>query len=155
MFLPTRTFGKTWVKSLWSCCKKTETLALTRLAKTFYWRVVVSWFFLNMITRQITQVHQFISEFLELQKYLRVTDCYRMFCFWQILLFVCCLLILMLLWLVLSGMNHREVGIQYILHQYEFRMSSQQYLSGDLFSYTNGACEVSIKFWVVKFSSFG
>ena len=25
-------------------------------------------------------------------------------------------------------MNHREVGIQYILHQYEFRMSSLQYL---------------------------
>ena len=37
---------------------------------------------------------------------------------------MCCLLILMNLWLVLSGMNHRKVGIQYILHQYEFRMSS-------------------------------
>ena len=53
------------------------------------------------------------------------------------------------------GMNHREVGIQYILHQYEFRMSSQQYLSGDLFCYTNGAYEFSVKFCVVKFSSFG
>ena len=52
-------------------------------------------------------------------------------------------------------MNHREVGIHYILHQYEFRMSSQEYLSGDLFSYTNGAYEFSVEFCVVKFSSFG
>ena len=55
----------------------------------------------------------------------------------------------------IEGMNHREVGIQYILHQYEFRMSSQQYLSGDLFSYTNRAYEFSVEFCVVKFSSFG
>ena len=55
----------------------------------------------------------------------------------------------------IGGMNHREVGISYILRQYEFRMSSQQYLSGDLFSYSNGAYEFSIKFCVVKFSSFG
>ena len=34
-------------------------------------------------------------------------------------------------------------------------MSSQQYLSGDLFSYTNGAYEFSVEFCVVKFSSFG
>ena len=34
-------------------------------------------------------------------------------------------------------------------------MGSQQYLSGDLFSYTNGAYEFSVKFCVVKFSSFG
>ena len=31
---------------------------------------------------------------------------------------------------VIGGMDHREVGIQYILHQYEFIMSSLQYLSG-------------------------
>ena len=37
----------------------------------------------------------------------------------------------------------------------KFRVSSQQYLSGDLFSYTNGAYEFSVKFCVVKFSSFG
>ena len=61
----------------------------------------------------------------------------------------------MQLWLVLSGMNHREVGIQYILHKYQSRMSSLQYLSGGLFSYTNGAYEFSVEFCVVKFSSFG
>ena len=48
--------------------------------------------------------------------------------FWQILFLVCCLLILMNLWLVSGGMNHREVGIQWVLHQYEFIMSSLQYL---------------------------
>ena len=80
--------------------KKTETLALTRLAKTFYWRVLFSWFFLKMITRQIPQVHQFISEFLEFHKYTFDTDYYRLFCFWQILFFVCCLLILMNPWVV-------------------------------------------------------
>ena len=34
-------------------------------------------------------------------------------------------------------------------------MSSQQYLSGDLFSYTNRAYEFSIKFCVVKFQVLG
>ena len=34
-------------------------------------------------------------------------------------------------------------------------MSSQQYLSGDLFSYTNGAYEFSVESCVVKFSSLG
>ena len=45
------------------------------------------------------------------------TDCsvFDRFC-----VFVCCLLILMNLWLVLEGMNHREAGIQQILHRYEF-----------------------------------
>ena len=40
-----------------------------------------------MINRQIPQVHQFISEFLELQKYSNDTDYYRLFCFRQILFF--------------------------------------------------------------------
>ena len=34
-------------------------------------------------------------------------------------------------------------------------MSSQQYKSGDLFSYTNGAYEFSVKFCVVKFQVLG
>ena len=34
-------------------------------------------------------------------------------------------------------------------------MSSLQYLSGDLFSYTNGAYNFFVKFCVAKFSSFG
>ena len=134
---------------------KNRNFALTRLATTFYWRALFSWLFLHMITRQIPQVHQFISEFLEFQKYTFDTDYYRMFCFWQILFSMCCFLILMNLWVVSEGMNHREVGIQYILHQYEFRMSSQQYLSGDLFSYINEAYKFSVKFCVVEFSSFG
>ena len=51
-------------------------------------------------------------------------------------------------------MNHREVGIQYILHQYEFRMSSLQYISGDLFSYTNEAYEFCFEFCVVEVFKF-
>ena len=107
-----RTFGKTWVKFMWSCCEKIETLELTRLAAIFYWRVILGWFFLQMINRQIPQVHQFISEFVEFHKYTFDTDYYRLFCFWQILFSMCCLLILMNLWLVCKGMNHTKVVIQ-------------------------------------------
>ena len=32
------------------------------LAAISYWRVILGWFFLKMINRKITQVHQFISE---------------------------------------------------------------------------------------------
>ena len=52
------------------------------------------------------------SEFLELHKYSKFTDFYRLFCFWLILFSLCCLLILMNLWVVSGGMNHGEVGIQ-------------------------------------------
>ena len=83
--VPSRTFGKTWVKSLRSCCKKTETLALTSFAAIFYWRVWLGLLFLKMNNRQITHVHQFISEFSGLHKYTFDTDYYRLFCFWQIL----------------------------------------------------------------------
>ena len=34
-----------------------------------------------MINRKIPHVHQFISEFLELQKYMFDPDYYRLFCF--------------------------------------------------------------------------
>ena len=49
----------------------------------------------------------------------------------------------------------RVLNSMVIFFGYEFRMSSQQYLSGDLLSYTNGAFKFSVKFCVVKFSSFG
>jgi len=61
---------------------------LTRLAAIFYWRVILGWLFLQMINMQIPHVHQFISEFLELQKYTFDTDYFRLFCFWQILFFL-------------------------------------------------------------------
>ena len=59
------------------------------------------------------------------------------------------------LWVVSEGMNHREVVIQYILHQYEFRMSSQHYLSGDLFSYINGASSFLLSFVLWSFQVLG
>ena len=52
-----------------------------RLAKTFYWRVIFSLFFLQMINIKITKVQQFILEFLEFQKYTFDTDYYILFCF--------------------------------------------------------------------------
>ena len=66
---------------------KTETLALTRIAAIFYWRVILGLLFSKMINIQIPHVQQFISEFLEFQKYTFDPDYYRLFCFWQILFF--------------------------------------------------------------------
>ena len=104
--------GRLGWKLIWSCWKKNRNFALTRIIVIFNRRVILSWFFLKKINREIPHVHNFISEYLELRKYSKVTDYYRLFCFWQILFFVCCLLILMNLWLVSGGINHREVGIQ-------------------------------------------
>ena len=97
--------------SLYDLAVKNRNFALTRLAVTFYWRVLLGRLFLQRINRQITQVHQFIWEFFEFQKYTFGTDYYRLFCFWQSFFSMCCLLILMNLWVVSEGMNHREVGI--------------------------------------------
>ena len=44
----------------------------------FYWRVILGWFFVQIINIHIPQVHQFISELLELQKYMFDTDYYRL-----------------------------------------------------------------------------
>ena len=38
------------------------------------------------------------SEIFELQKYSKYPDCYRLFCFWQILFSLRCVLVLMILW---------------------------------------------------------
>ena len=55
---------------------------LTKTILVFNQCVIKYQLFLQKINnRQITHVHQFISEFLELQKYLKVTDYYRLFCF--------------------------------------------------------------------------
>ena len=49
--------------------------------------MILGWFFLKKINRKIPQVHQFISEFLEFQKYTFDTDYYTLFYFWQFLFF--------------------------------------------------------------------
>ena len=78
----------------------------------FYRRMLLSWLFLHNINRKISHVHQFISEFLELQKYSKYSDCFRLFSFWHILFSLCCVLIFMALWFYLMSFFHRKVGIQ-------------------------------------------
>ena len=63
MFVPSKTFGIAYGDSWFDLAVKTETLGLTRLAAIFYWRVLIGWFFLQMINRQISQVQQFIIIF--------------------------------------------------------------------------------------------
>ena len=129
---------------------------LTRLAAIFYWRVILGLSILHMINRQFSQVQKFISEFFEFQKYTFDTDYYRLFCFWQILFSMCCLLILMNIWVV-SGvwtMGKLEYSRYYTNINKEWVHNNTK--SGNLFSYTNGSheifcwvlcCEV-FKFWV-------
>ena len=78
---------------MWSCCKKQKLCTHEISFHFFYWRVLLSWFFLQKINRQIPHGHQFSSEFLELHNYSRVIDFYSLFCFRQILFSMCCLLI--------------------------------------------------------------
>ena len=52
--------------------------------------------------------------------------------------------------------NHGEVGIQYRLHQYKQRMSSQQYHKVMIcFLILVDLIRFSVEYYVVKFSSFG
>ena len=86
-----------------------------------------------MINIQIYHIHQFISEFLEFQKYAYESDCYRLFCFGRFFCVTEVCVSYRLLHTVLfltdsvfrvlfayfdesmaniGGMNHREVGRQ-------------------------------------------
>ena len=86
--------------SLYDLAVKNINFSAHEISCHFYWRVILGWLFLQMINRQIAQVQKFILEFLGSQKYTFDPDYCRLFCFWQILFFVCCLLILMNLWVV-------------------------------------------------------
>ena len=109
--VPSRTFGKTWVMFMWSCCKKQKLcpheFSCHFLQKSTFKLILfaIDWYKNCLGLPNLVGI-------LEFHKYMFDTDYYRLFCFWQILFSMCCLLILMNLWLVLSGMNHREVRIQ-------------------------------------------
>ena len=81
-----------------------------------------------------------------------ITDCsiFDRFCFWCIVcLFSSFYGLYCVIWIVKMigySRNHVRKIINLVL---------TVYLSGDLLSYTNGAYEFSVKFCVVKFSSFG
>ena len=104
MFVPSRTFGKTWVMFC-DLAVKTETFAPTKTILILNRNMLKYWFFLQKINKKNYLGFPIFSGFLELQKYSKYSDCYRLFCFWQILFFACCLLILMHLWLVSGGMT--------------------------------------------------
>ena len=139
-------------KLIWSCWK-TETFALTKLFFIFIGRVLLSWFFLQKINIQITQVVLF-SEFLVFQKYSYKSDCYRLFCFWQILFSLRCVLVLMILWFSLKSFFHRK--LEYSRHnakiKYEWVCNSTY--SSDLLSYTNGSHDGFVEFCVIEVFKF-
>ena len=74
--------------------------------------MILGRFFFQMINRQIPHVQRFVSEFLELQKYSKFTDCYRLFCFLTDSVFRVLFAYFDESMASIGGMNHREVGIQ-------------------------------------------
>ena len=102
-----------WLDCLLTMCRtKTETLAVVHEFKVFTgksnWSETFCTLLLYKLFKLINLFHNCRS-YISLLNFQITTDCPVLdrFCF-----FVCCLLILMNLWLVCKGMNHREVGIQ-------------------------------------------
>lgn len=95
-------------------------------------------------------------EFLELQKYLRVTYYYRVFCFWQILFSMCSMLILMNLWVVSGGYepwkSWNTVDIIPIWIKNEFTTVPKVVI---YFIVLTELMRFSVEFCVVELSSFG
>ena len=79
-----------------------------------------------------------LVELLEYHKYGDCSDCYRLFCFRQILFLMHSLLVLMKLSIYISGLSHKK--LYYSRHNakinYELVYNSTQ--SSDLLYYTNG-----------------
>ena len=101
-----------WLDCLFTMCStKTETLAVAREFTFFTGKSNGSETFCKLLLYKFLNFSVFL-EFLELQKYTKLPDYYRLSCFWQILFSMCWSLILMNLWVVSGVMNHGEVGIQ-------------------------------------------
>ena len=111
MFEPIKTFGMAYGDSWFDIAEKQK--LLTPVPEFLKFTGVWLWseFFTVDLYKNFLDLTNF-SEFLELNKYSKYPDYYRLFCFWQILFSMCCLLILMNLWVVSGGMNHGEVGLQ-------------------------------------------
>ena len=86
---------------------------------------------------------------MELQKFTKLPDYYRLSCFWQILFSMSCLLILMNLWVVSGGMklwwSWNTVGIVLIWNWNKFATVPK---GSDLLYYTNGSHNVFVRFCV-------
>ena len=92
------------------CSAKTENLAVVQFT-FFYWNIKSFSNFLHSLAIQIVYFVEF-SELLEYQKYGGYSDCYRLFCFWQILFLMHSLLVLMKLSIFISGLSHEKVILQ-------------------------------------------
>ena len=138
---------------IWSCWKKQKLWAQSQnCLKSQKRDKILNFFTVDRYTNCLGCPN--VSGFLELQKYANYSDCYRLFCFWEILFFTCCLLILMHLWLVRGvwTMEKLEYSRYYTNINKEWVHNSTK--SGDLFSYTMELTRFSVEFCVVKFSSF-
>ena len=102
-----------WLDCLFTMCRtKTETLAVACDFTFFTGKSNGSKTFCTLLLYKFFKFSNLFHNFWSFRSLLNLqitTDCPVLdrFCF-----FVCCLLILMHLWLVSEGMNHREVGIQ-------------------------------------------
>ena len=87
-----------WLNCLLVCAVQNRNFGCSARFYIFYWNVKRFWNFFHCLSIQIVYFSNFFRIFGF--PYLALaTDYYRLFCFWQILFFVCCLLILMNLWL--------------------------------------------------------
>ena len=108
--VPSKSFGIVWMIVDLILCKNRNFCAHSRRFENSLERAFDLNFFTQDWYTNFLGCPNF-SEFLELQKYRKFPDYHRLFYFWQILFSLCCLLILMNLWVVSEGMNHEEVGI--------------------------------------------
>ena len=101
MFVPSKTIRITYGDS-YLILLKNKNFARTKLVLLNHRNVILRLFLSVDQQTNFPELPIFVG-FLKFHKFALVTDCYRLFCFWQILFFVCCLLILMHLWLVCRG----------------------------------------------------
>ena len=99
-----------WLDCLFTLCgTKIETLAVVREFTFFYWKVKWVWKFLHITSVQIFLIFICVPAFLELQKFAKLPDYYRLSCLRQILFLMHCLLVLMKLSISISGLSHGKV----------------------------------------------
>ena len=77
----------------------------------FYWNVKRLWNFALYLYKNCL-FFVILAEFLGYHKYGGCSDCFRLFCFWQILFLMHSLLVLMNLSIYISGLSHEKVILQ-------------------------------------------
>ena len=96
-----------WLDCLFTMCRtKTETLAVARDFIFFTGKSNGSGTFCTSLLYKYFKFSYFFR--MELQKFTKLPDYYRLSCFWQILFSMSCSLILMNLWVVSGGIVTRQ-----------------------------------------------